>query len=303
MEFFNRFYTADVINDIINRIPERERDRGVPFILTHTGETAAIRRECFNNYLEVGFRHNAIDNDLASRLKSSDWDQFIQARNELMAAWFSEAILGKEISFRPAGSGNSVGEFEILQDSAAGIFVEVKSPWQQTPENQVWSGHDGPSIRQNVDRARRQLPNNRPTLVIVSGNLPGGLSDPFSGMIQALYGEPITQIPIAETGVAIGEVREVIRPSGLFQPSANTRISAVATLEEHIGSPYLDSVLRNILSNGDEPIDIDAPMNQLKYSFKVYHNPYAGHPIAPGLFSGWMQLVRSQENRMEWVFE
>lgn len=301
MEHFNRFYTQDVIAEILRQIPADRRDKDVAYFLTYQGEGAQIRREAFNNYLEVGYRHDALDTDLTRRLQSAEWDQFIQARNELMSAWYFETELRKTLRFRPPGNGQSVGEFEVVVQGGVDIFVEVKSPWRQPPPNHVWSGHDGPHIRQNVDRARRQLPNDRPTLVIVSGNLPGGLSDPFSGMVQALYGEPVIRIPIGEDAQGLA-TEEGLQPSGLFQPTANTRISAVATLEELVGSPYLDSILRHILSGEQTPIDETAAMNVLKYSFKIYHNPYARMPIPSDVFRGSHQLIRSADGtQMEWL--
>lgn len=300
IEHFNRFYTPEVIARILRQIPESERNKNVPYFLVGESSGATIRRECLNNYLEVGFRHQALDADLTRRLQSANWEQFIQARNELMAAWYSESELDATLNFRPQGSGNSVGEFSMTISNAPSIFVEVKSPWRQAPESQVWSGHDGRQIRQNVDRARRQLPNDQPTLVIVSGSLPGGLSDPLSGMIQALYGEPVIQVPVGP-GADMSQTTESLVPSGLFQPTANTRISAVATLEELIGSPYMDSVLKNILSSGQVPIDENAPMDILKYAFNIYHNPYARHPISAELFEGRNQFLPSADRtRMEW---
>lgn len=300
MEHFNRFYTQEVLEGILRRIPDDRRDKDVAYFLTHQGEGAQIRREALDKYLELGFRHDVLDADLTSRLRSPDWDQFIQARNELLSAWYFESVLQKNLRFRPQGNGQSVGEFEVVVPENPAIFVEVKSPWQQPPPNSAWSGHDGPQIRQNVDRARRQLPNDRPTLVIVSGNLPGGLSDPFSGMVQALYGEPVIHVPVGGDAQNL-QPRDGLIPSGLFQPTANTRISAVATLEELVGSPYLDSILRHILSGNQAPINTEAPMNVLKYSFKIYHNRYARNPIAPEVFEGSPQLLLSEDQtQMEW---
>lgn len=301
MEHFNRFYTQPVLDEILRQIPADRRDKDVAYFLTHLGEDAQIRREALNRYLEVGYQHNVLDADLTRRLQSPEWDQFIQARNELLSAWYFETELGKTLRFRPTGNGHSIGEFEVVAQGGANIFVEVKSPWRQPPPNHAWSGHDGHQIRQNVDRARRQLPNDRPTLVIVSGNLPGGLSDPFSGMIQALYGEPVIRIPVGE-GAEGFLAEDGLQPSGLFQPTANTRISAVATLEELVGSPYFDSVLRHILSGNQAPIDENAPRNVLKYSFKIYHNPYARIPIAAEVFGDSPQLVLSADRtQMEWI--
>src|SRR5690606_3268175 len=126
MDHFNRFYSQAVLDGILRQIPADKRDKDVAYFLTGQNEGAQMRRECLNKYLELGQRHNAIDADLTRRLQSADWEQFIQARNELMAAWFVEVELRKTIQFRPQGNGQSVGEFEIITGNEENIFVEVK---------------------------------------------------------------------------------------------------------------------------------------------------------------------------------
>lgn len=110
-----------------------------------------------------------------------------------------------------------------------------------------------------------------------------------------------TKVPIGK-GTEDFKPQESIIPSGLFQPKANTRISAVATLEEIVGSPYLDSIFLSVMSEDECPVDESAPMHLLKYNFKVYHNPYAKIPISSSTFPSVPQLVKSvSKPQMEWL--
>ncbi len=268
------------------------------------GKTPAIkiRQKELNKYLELAFRHNIINNDLKKRLFSNKGEIFYQANRELMCAYFIEKILKYKISFYPKGSGNCIGEYLLKTPEGESIFIEVKSPIRETPK-QPWCGNDSEVIKTSVKQARKQMPaDNRKNMMILAGNLRVPISHEASGIIDALYGKRIITFPIDSDAPLSEKLKLGFDPSGMFQPTANTRIAAVATLEDSIGSPYFDTILKHVTSNKEIPINENAPMITFNYIFKVYHNPYAKNPIDREVFKGWPQFVLNRElSRMEWI--
>jgi hypothetical protein len=299
-KWFRQMYPRSVVERIRRKIPKGERDRGVFYFLTARNPAARLRRIEFNKFLEVAFRHGALDNDLTARLRSPKWDQFIQAHNELFAAYFFESIAQFNIVFRPAGAGRSVGEFMLLSDKDE-IFVEVKSPYRETPEA-VWCGSDKSVVRECVKKAYRQIPKTgQKTLVVLSGKLSIPISEPQSGIIQALYGDPIITVPLAAS--TLGKPRPSFIRNGLFQPNQQRSLSAVATLEQTITDEYLNSVLRNVISGGEVPINSNANRLKLDYVLRIYHNPYARAPIDKTHFPGFSQFAPASDGtKLEWLF-
>lgn len=252
------------------QIPE-----GVAYFLTATNEEAIHRQLEFDKYLALAFRHNIVDEDLLKRLKNNSWDTFFQARNELMAAYVIESI-GHSITFHPNGQGNRIGEFNIHTESGD-IFTEVKSPIRK-PANRVWTGNDTKTIRGNIERARKQLNTNTRNLVIFAGDMKVSITyEHASGVIEALYGTQKLAFDVNEAGLA--RTPEIVfEPTGLFHPSRNTRISAVATLEDRLTE------------------------NGLSYSFKIFHNPYALRSIPLEVFSLCRQFILDSNTcTMDWT--
>lgn len=253
-----------------------ENPEGVAYFLTATNEDATLRQLEFDKYLALAFRHNIIDDDMLKRLKNNTWDIFFQARNELMAAYVVEN-LGHNISFHPNGRGDTIGEFNIhTQD--CDIFTEVKSPIR-IPPSRVWVGNDATSIKKVIkDAANKQLDKNKTNLLIFAGDMKVSITHEYeSGVIEALYGTHKLAFNVSEAGLA-SEPEIEFESTGLFQPHRNTRISAVATLEDRLTE------------------------NGLWYSFKIFHNPYAAMPISEDIFNGFKQFVKNNTTGlMEWV--
>lgn len=249
---------------------------GVAYFLTATDEGAVIRQLEFDKYLGLAFRHNIVEDDLLKRLKNNQWDVFFQARNELMAAFIIENI-GHSITFHPHGRGNAKGEFTIHIESGD-IFSEVKSPIRK-PANHVWTGNDAATIRKVIrDAANKQLDKNKMNLLIFAGDMKASITHEYkSGVIEALYGSHKLVFDVSESGLE-GSPEIEFEPSGLFQPHRNTRISAVATLEDRLTE------------------------NGLYYKLNIFHNPFAAMYIPLNVFSSCKQFVlNSVTNTMEWV--
>lgn len=242
-----------------------ENPEGVVYFLTATNEEAILRQLEYDKYLALAFRHNIINDDLLKRLKNKSWDTFFQARNELMAAYVVEN-LGHRISFHPHGKGNTIGEFSIHTE-AYDIFTEVKSPIRKSA-SRVWVGNDSNSIRSVIkDAANKQFDKNNTNLLIFTGDMKVSIThEQASGVIEALYGTQKLSFDINEAGFAV-EPEIKFEPNGLFQPRRNTRISAVATLEDRLTE------------------------NGLFYSLKTFHNPYAVMPISKVIFKGNKQIM------------
>jgi hypothetical protein len=300
MNYIERFYGREYLEKQKDILSKMSKPKGIPYFLVGDSESAKIRQEEFNKYLELAFRHNIIDNDLKNRLLSDKWDVFYQAHRELMCAYFIEKILNYKISFHPRGSGNSIGEYSLEYSEKESIFVEVKAPIRETP-NQPWFGNDSKAIKSNVRKAREQMPKNGKNMIILAGKLKSSISQEASGIMEALYGNRIITFPLGPNG-PLEDPKSAFSPSGIFHPTVNTRIGAIATLEDFIGTPYLESVLAHILSNEEVPVDDSLPMNIFRYVFKVYHNPYAKNSIDKKVFKSWPQFVLNRDtNEMEWI--
>jgi hypothetical protein len=299
LKWFRQMYPRSVVEQIRRKIPKEERYKGVIYYLTARNPAAKLRRIEFNKFLEVAFRHKALDADLTARLRSPKWDQFIQAHNELLVAYFFESVAKFNIVYRPAGAGRSVGEF-MLQSGKDEIFVEVKSPYRETPEA-AWCGSDRSVVRECVRRAYRQIPKTgQKTLVVFSGKLSIPISEPQSGIIQALYGDPIIAVPLSAG--TVGKPQPSWIRNGLFQPNQQRSLSAVATLEQTITDEYLDSVFLNMTSGGAAPINSSASRLKLDYVLRIYHNPYARAPIDKKYFPGVSQFAPAKDGaKLEWL--
>lgn len=295
LRWFNKLYSVKFLRRLTEGAGE-DLSR-VAYYLTDTSAGAEIRRVELDKYLEVAYRHNAMSQDRAHRLRSRDWKVFIQALQEIKAAWYFEHKLGFAIKLDPEGRGTSVGDFELIRKSGPPIFVEVKSPIRER-KVRVWSGNDSAAIRSNVKRAMTQLPEDRPAIVALCGILRTPLSDPQTGIIDALYGTTVLRVPL---GKEKGEPAQVsLEPNGLYQPKTSTRISAVVTLEDVIYSPYLDNLMAHVLSRGKVEVDESLPGEILRYNYKVYHNPYGRHPLDKSTFGSAKQFAPSAHGHMQW---
>ena len=299
MNYIKKFYGKEYLNNKRMILSHMQKPKGIPYFLVSNSSGAKIRQKEFNKYLKLAYHHNIIDNDLRSRLMSTEWETFFQARQELMCAYFIEKILKYKISFYPKGADNSIGDFSIKVSNNEEIFVEVKAPIRES-SNVTWVGNDSDVIMRNVKRARSQMPSNdTKNLIMFAGDLRILISQEDIGIIEALYGEHIITFLVGPNG-PLSEPGSSFKPSGLFQPAANTRISAVAILEDFMGSPYLDSCFKHVFTEGELPFNKKLPRHIFRYVFKVYHNPYAKNPIDIAVFKDWPQFVFNK-NEMEWI--
>jgi hypothetical protein len=289
----------DKQKDLLDKMPEK---KWLPLLLAGEDEGSQIFRKQFDKYLELAYRHGIVDKNLQQRLKSSDWKIFQQTHQEIMCAYFFEQEFAFDIQFFPSGQGVSVLDFLATTSANEKIHVEVKTVFIERPTG-VWLGDDREPIKKNVKRARRQLSSdeNIVNLVIISGHLRDSLSSPASGIVEALYGEPYITFSIGPN-IEGTDYQDRLNPSGEFQPTANTRISAVATLEDVIQSPYLDSIFNHVVSNRTIPYDDTLPRHIFHFIYRVYHNPYAKNPLDRSIFSNHPQFIHNANlNRMEWL--
>ncbi|WP_141505719.1 hypothetical protein [Paenibacillus luteus] len=271
-----RLYGESQLNKMRLQLARMKKPEGVPYFLTATDEGALIRQVKFDTYLEVAFRHEIMEDDLKNRLMSNAWNTFFQAKNELMAAYCVESN-GHKISFHPKGKNNTKDEFTIHTESDD-IFVEVKSPIKE-PDSIVWSGNDALSIRKTIkDATNKQLDKNNTNLLIFSGDMRIPITHSYhSGIIEALYGEEKLVLSINSSNLSNAPERS-FEVSGLFQSHRNTRISAVATLQDLLTE------------------------KGFHYSFKLFHNPFALKKISIDLFKGIKQYVYNDEtDQMNWI--
>jgi hypothetical protein len=292
---FDEIYPVAILEEIQRKIGPTALQGGTYYFLKGTGEGALIRQTEFRKYLEFGKIHGLLDAHMVSRLRSVYIETLLQARNELMAAWFFGTQAGFPVKPRPSGNRNSVGEVALTVQGCQDIYVEVKSPILEIP-NQTWMGDDESTVRKNIRKAKKQIPiDGRPTLIVLAGRLRSAISAvEQNGIFKALYGEQLFTWPINNGGERV-EAQPQWLHNGLFQPNFNKRISAVAVLDDIVSSPFLDNILFQ------REVNKNLPMNELHYSFQVLHNPYANWPIDGKVFGKWKQFVGKEDcSGMEW---
>jgi len=243
-------------------LSKMQEPKGIPYFLVGNSEGAKIRQTEFDKYLELAFRHKIIDKNLKSKLKSNKWEIFYQAHQELMCFYFIEKILNYKISIYPKGLNNSILDCLLEYSKKENIYIEIKAPIREITDV-VWPGNDSDAIKSNIKKARKQMSADSKNIIILAPDLKDSISDDkASGIIEALYGSPLEKPQL----------------SGIFKPTVNTRIGAVATLEDFMCSPNFE------------------------YLFKVYHNPYSKNPIDKKVFKGWPQFFTDREkNRRTWI--
>ena len=155
--------------------------------------------------------------------------------SELVAAAFIDGTLGWEYgSHEPPGHQRTRGDWEFVSPEGVTVFIEVKSLGE-------WVGGDGvgarpsysPRLSSLLKRAYRQLPRDRPTLVVIVGTNSEILRMPFgllhSDLFQAFFGRTIGRMKF--DGVQASDLR--IGPSfrGMFvHRSKHSRLGAAIAL-------------------------------------------------------------------------
>lgn len=277
MDNIRKFYGDKFIENQKKQRLKMTELSGVPYFLTGEDEGAQLFQLEFDKYLELAYRHNIVDQILKRRLSSQNWGTFLQARNELMGAYFVENYLKHRISFYPRGEKQSIGDFLIEYSEYRSIFVEVKSPVRKI-QNPFWSGYDSTAIKRNIIYARKQMTKDKENLILFAGELRVPISHE-PPILNSLFGEPIISFPVGKDEHS-GETRWSRDLSGLFQPKVNTRISAIATLRDYISYPP----------------------EKILYSFKVYHNPYSKEHISSDICNGYPQFIPNNVSKvMEWI--
>jgi hypothetical protein len=261
-------------------------------------------RSEFNKYLKLAFKHKIVNNNLKKRLSSNKFDEFLQAHQELMTAYFLEKILSFDLEFHPQGEDASILDFQLNLAKKERILVEVKAPLRETPKH-VWMGTDEKVIKQNLKAARKQIPKNELSLIILAPLLKSPIGSKGSGIFEALYGQDRVLVKMVSDPSKNGSTEWRLDPCGFFQPTSNTRIGAVATLENSIVPP--EWIHKLVESNFDKNVisQTDFKWKTLfQYIFKVFHNPYAKKSIDSDLFKPYPQFVKnSDETKMEWINE
>ena len=285
LTYFDKLFPPAALQARIAKAHPDKRGKGVLLGLTRPDEVGVFWRDELDKWFEVGDRHRAIDADLEKRLQSGDWDQFIQAVNELQAAWFFEQKLGHTISFRPAGAGRSVLEFSFVGPDGAEVFVEVKSPYDELPEDDVVLLDDEGKFRQSLKKAYKQIPKDgRRTLVVIAWE-----GFPVSGVadaLLALYGRE----PSVTFRAATREMTDPRHPERFWHPGQNRSLCAVATLEDGVINTRRSAILDSVWETGKLPTQMPTP--EFRYMLRAYHNPWCtSPPLDQRIFGDWPQFV------------
>lgn len=285
MEHIKKIYPPEVISEL----SKSKKHEGFIHALTSENEAEALYRCELNKWLGAGLELEIIDNEKMSRLRGPNSDQRLQTIQELMAIYYFKDVLGFSLTPNPGGKGQRVGEFEAtLPGIEKPVFCEVKTPIRETPLGGVWSGNDADAIRSVLEQAYQQVPEDeRPSIVILTAKLRSPVSSQMYSVTEALYGKPILIGEFnPERGCVKGFEASHIR-NGFFQPKLHRNLSAVITLEDWLGSPRLDSIMK---AKTKEDVEWSLPMSNFNYISRIYHNPYALKKIPLEVFKYFKQF-------------
>lgn len=117
-----------------------------------------------------------------------------EVANELIVAVYCERALGwRFVAHEPNGRGERLGDWEFEMPSGTPVFVEVKSiqeaPWVNF-SGVFARGSYAQRLRGVLARAYKQLPDDRPTLVVLVGDwtLEWSHGIRYSDLFEAMFG-------------------------------------------------------------------------------------------------------------------
>ena len=176
----------------------------------------------------------------------------------------------REVIFEDGNRDHEIVRIEVQ-------FTKISDEMYPTGCDHSWSGNGEvhERLKTTIDGALAQLPNDRPTLVIIVPALDFGI-DEFQ-MLAAMFSYPKVTYNI---GTSISEQKSEIHYNlqGIVQSSIRTRLSAVGVWHHKWTK---------------EP----------KGSLDIYHNPLCARQISPDTFTLPMvcQLVPEGEGTMVWI--
>jgi len=287
MNIFDEIFDARILN-----IFKASTVSGVPYYLLADNEGPALYKKEFIKHLELAKVYGGLTKENKRRLRTTKWEIFWQTKAEFQVAYFINKMLGYEISFKPEGNKNCYGDVSLIVNESYSIFVEIKSPYRQTP-NGVWTGDDSQVIKSNLDKAYRQVPYDKPSVVVFVADLRAG-SPNKDLMIKSLYGEMVGVPKWKTVGIEI-EVVDCFEWSGYFQKNIHRKISAVAVSNLAVTNPWVN----HLFYGSSEPENKSDIYN---YTFDVYHNPFANIPIETTIFKQYPQFcLNANKSEMVWV--
>lgn len=237
-------------------------------------------------YLTAAFAIGLFDGkngeDLRSRLRSPDDENFRSGIAECMAAWFLAGKQRLPVQPRPIGRKGPL-EFSIKQLDGD-IHVEVKAPYAPILDRVTFSwGDDSHLLQRAIESANKQFNDDVRNLLVIVPNFRIPVHILLGQITRAFFGDMLIRIPIdVISGGPAGPATNIFEPSGHllatklpsgtpFKPDNSprfTRISALLCIEEVWGSQVIE---HNVI---------------------VVHNPHARSPISEDLWEGLPQVVR-----------
>lgn len=201
---------------------------------------------------------------------------------EVSGGYFLQVKCGLAVvDWQPLGASGKRGDFRVRLPDGRDLFVEVKAPgWEseiaklegQNSDRLKSSKYDNAgggatapwwSVRKAIEKAREQMPDDGPTLVILVDDLVIPLTRlPTEVFEQALYAPQ-------GRGIHTGEF-DSLREDGCFASSACEKVGAVGILN----------------------LSLPCDANAVKYDFKVFHNPKSLQQfrVPASVFSQWPQF-------------
>lgn len=128
-EYLNRFFPPKFISSLTE-------GSYLYWLLTDKDSELDELRNAVNECLELAYRYDLVDADLAARLKKGDQESWQSTMNELRVARVIEGIFGTGcLRWHPQGRKQKVGEYELfLSKMDLLVFVEVKTVFPRDME-------------------------------------------------------------------------------------------------------------------------------------------------------------------------
>lgn len=251
-------------------------------------------KAAWDAYLTAAFAIGLFDGkngeDLRSRLRAPDDENFRSGIAECMAAWFLAGKQRLPVRPRPIGQKGPL-EFSIKQLDGD-IYAEVKAPYAPILDRVTFSwGDDSHLLQRAIESANKQFNDGVRNLLVIVPNFRIPVHILLGQITRAFFGDMSIRIPIdTGSGGPAGVAANFFKPSGHllatrlpsekpFKPDNSprfTRVSAILCIEEVPG------------------------VQSIEYSVLVVHNPYAQLSISEGIWGGLPQFVR-RGDQMIWT--
>jgi len=250
-----------------------------------TDTSYVVFQKEINNWLKIAYDLDVVKN---FQLRLSGKGSFVSLQavlNELMVAYFMQTHIGMKIKqYSPNAKGTQKADW-LINTGNQDIYVEVKTPWEQTREGSFfYSQYD--KLFQTINDGYDQRPGNKqPYLIFITDELNLSPSSYPYDIEDALYGKKAIILSNYDKGQFKDSHYDVRDKRSIFQRNIRRELSAVAVLKYMVW------------------LNVEKMQNEGEYHFVLCHNPYCFEEckLNPERFKSFRQYVANYDNgEMEW---